>query len=324
MTNSISTVDAKLLHENRRLMYEQAEQYRKSFIDKATDLIDEKYLESRACPVCGEYESREVFKKSGGTYVVCDNCSMVFINPVFKDQELVKYYRFNNSNQAIAHSSEIDFYRRIYTSGLEMIAKYKSTGAILDIGCSSGLFLDIAASKYSSYGIELNEADVRIARSKGHHVWDQPIEIVAFGDNDKFDIITLWDVFEHIKDGKTYLQNLKVRLQEDGIVFLQIPNADALAARVMRDKCNMFDGLEHVNLYSIKTISTLAANAGFRVRGVVSVIDELKPVINYLGYEDPYNGTFQENESFDFLTKDLVLSKMLGYKLQLVLSIDKE
>jgi 2-polyprenyl-3-methyl-5-hydroxy-6-metoxy-1,4-benzoquinol methylase len=302
-------------------MYEQAEQYRKSFIDKATDLIDEKYLESRACPVCGTLENREVFKKSGGTYVLCGNCSMVFINPVFKDQELVKYYRHNNSNQAIAHSSEIDFYRRIYTSGLEMIAKYKSYGKILDIGCSSGLFLDIAASKYSPYGIELNEADVRIARSKGHHVWDQPIEIVAFGQNDKFDVITLWDVFEHIKDGKTYLQNLKVRLQENGVIFLQIPNAGALAARIMRDKCNMFDGLEHVNLYSLKTITLLATNAGYKVLGIVSVIDELKPVINYLEYEDPYNGSFRESDDIDFLTQELVLSKMLGYKLQIVLSV---
>ena len=321
MTNAISTVDAKQLHENRRSMYEQAEQYRKSFIDKATDLIDEKYLEKRACPVCGSCESREIFKKNGGTYVVCDNCSMVFINPVFRDRELVEYYKFNNSNQAMAHSSEIDFYRRIYTSGLEMIAKYKIAGKILDIGCSSGLFLDIAATNYSPYGIELNEADVRIARAKGHRIWDQPIEIVTFGDNDKFDVITLWDVFEHIKDGKTYLQNLKVKLREDGVIFLQIPNAGALAARIMRDKCNMFDGLEHVNLYSLKTITLLAASAGYKVQGLVSVIDELKPVINYLEYEDPYNGSFRESSDLDFLTQDLVLSKMLGYKLQVVLAV---
>lgn len=320
MTDTVSTEDAKLLHETRGIMYEQADQYRNSFINNASGLIDDKYLENRACPVCGANQSREIFKKSGGTYVVCEKCSMVFINPVFKDQELVKYYQFNNSNQALAHGSEVDFYRRIYTAGLELIAKYKSSGSLLDIGCSSGLFLDVAASKYSPHGIELNKTEVEIARSKGHIVWDQPIEKVSFENNDKFDVITLWDVFEHIKDGKTYLQGLKEKLRDDGVIFLQIPSADALAARVMRDRCNMFDGLEHVNLYSLRTITTLATNAGYKVQGVVSVIDELKPVINYLGYEDPYNGSFSQRSELDFLTPDLILSRMLGYKLQIVLS----
>ena len=156
-------------------MYSQAEQYRNSFIDKKTGLIDEKYLEKRVCPVCGASDSREGFKKSGGTYVCCNQCEMVFLNPVFKDNELVRYYQFNNSNQALAHDSESDFYRRIYTAGLGFITKYLAKGNLLDIGCSSGFFLDIAASKFSSYGIELNRAEVEIARSKGHHVWDRQI-----------------------------------------------------------------------------------------------------------------------------------------------------
>ena len=315
----MSTEDAKLLHESRRLMYEMAEQYRKSFIDKSTGLINDKYLEKRSCPVCDADQSHEVFKKTGGTYVVCGKCSMVFINPVFKDQELVKYYQMNNSNQAQAHNDHIDFYRRIYTSGLDLLARYKSDGSLLDIGCSSGLFLDIAATRYFSYGIELNKAEVEIARSKGHTVWNQPIEMISLDNDNKFDVITLWDVFEHIKDGKAYLQTLKSILREDGVIFLQIPNVGSLAARVMRDKCNMFDGLEHVNLYSLETIKMIALRAGYKVHDIVSVIDELKPVMNYLGYEDPYNGSFSDRNDLDFLTTDLVISKKLGYKLQIIL-----
>lgn len=320
MTNTESTKDAKQLHASRRTMYDQAAQYRNSFINKTSGLIDDKYLEYRACPVCGATKSREIFTKSGGTYVVCEKCSMVFLNPVFKDEELCKYYQFNNSNQALAHDSESDFYVRIYNAGLELISKYKSGGSLLDIGCSSGLFLDVASSKFSPYGIELNKAEVLVARSKGHLVWDQPIDMVSFERNDKFDVITLWDVFEHIKDGKTYLQNLKAKLRANGVIFLQIPSADALAARVMREKCNMFDGLEHVNIYSLRTITTLATKAGFKIQGVVSIIDELDPLVNYLRYEDPYNGSFSQGVELDFLTPDLILSRMLGYKLQVVLS----
>lgn len=320
MTKTVSTEDAKLLHESRKKMYDQAEQYRNSFIDKKSGLIDQKYLEHRSCPVCGATDSREIFKKSGGTYVACNKCEMIFLNPVFKDDELVRYYQLNNSNQALAHNSETEFYRRIYTSGLDLICKYKSSGKLLDIGCSSGFFLDIAANKFSPHGIELNKAEVAIARAKGHPVWDQPIDMVDFEGNDKFDVISLWDVFEHIKDGKSYLQKLKGKLKSDGVIFLQIPSADSLAARIMRDKCNMFDGLEHVNLYSLRTITELAINAGYKVQGIESVIDELKPVQNYLRYEEPYNGSFSHSSALDFLTPDLILSRMLGYKLQVVLT----
>jgi 2-polyprenyl-3-methyl-5-hydroxy-6-metoxy-1,4-benzoquinol methylase len=320
MTKTVSTEDAKLLHDSRKKMYDQAEQYRNSFLDKKSGLINQKYLENRSCPVCEATDSKEIFKKGGGTYVICNKCEMIFLNPVFKDDELVRYYQSNNTNQALAHNSEIEFYRRIYTSGLDLICKYKSSGNLLDIGCSSGFFLDISAEKFNPYGIELNKSEVEIARAKGHIVWDKPLDMVAFEGEDKFDVITLWDVFEHIKDGRTYLQNLKSKIRSGGVVFLQIPSADSLAARIMRDKCNMFDGLEHVNLYSRQTIAKVAENAGYRILGMVSVIDELKPLLNYLSYEDPYYGQFRGAGDIDFLSQDLIISKMLGYKLQVLLS----
>lgn len=323
MSKILGSENAKSLHENRKKMYSQAEQYRNFFIDKITGLIDEKYLEKRVCPVCSASDSREIFKKNGGTYVCCNQCEMVFLNPVFKDDELVSYYQFNNSNQALAHDSESDFYRRIYTAGLEFITKYVAKGNLLDVGCSSGLFLDIAASKFSSCGIELNRAEVEIARSKGHHVWDQQIDQINLEGNERFDVITLWDVFEHIKDGKIYLDKLKEKIKDDGIIFMQIPSADSLAARIMREKCNMFDGLEHVNLYSPKTITQLALNSGYKILAIESAIDELKPVMNYLGYEDPYNGSFIERNDLDFLTPDLILSRMMGYKLQVIIQLEK-
>jgi AAA+ ATPase superfamily predicted ATPase len=268
-------------------------------------------------------KSREIFKKNGGTYVTCDQCDMVFLNPVFKDEELIRYYQFNNSNQALAHDSEVEFYRRIYSSGLDLVCKYIQNGILLDIGCSSGFFLDISADRFTTHGIELNKIEVEIASSKGHKVWDQPIDLINFECINKFDVITLWDVFEHIKDEKTYLCNLKDKIRKDSLIFLQIPSSASLAARIMQEKCNMFDGLEHVNLYSPKTITQLALNSGYKVLCIESIIDELKPIINYLGYEDPYSGSFNYRNDLDFLTPNLVLSSMLGYKLQVVLSLDK-
>ena len=320
MTEFKATEDARLLHDGRDSMYRESDKYRSSFINCKTGLLDKKYLCNRVCPTCGASENRELFVKNGGTYVACNSCDMVFLNPVFTDKALTLYYQNNNSCQAQAHISESDFYCRIYNAGLNQICRFIKTGNLLDIGCSGGFFLDIASDNYRTHGIELNFSEAAIARSKGHHIWEQSVDSLNFEDKDKFDVITLWDVFEHIKDGNCFLLNLKDKLRTGGVIFLQVPNVGSLAARVMKDKCNMFDGLEHVNLYNPKTISALAENAGYNVLYIESIIDELKPVLNYLRYEDPYKGSFGELIDFDFLTPNLISSRLLGYKLQVILA----
>ncbi|MBL8371783.1 MAG: class I SAM-dependent methyltransferase [Burkholderiaceae bacterium] len=316
--NRIDTENAAALHQQRQHMYDETDRYRKSFIDPATGQLRENLLELRVCPVCGSSSQHGLFSKNGGHYVRCDDCSMVYLNPVFTDSALTDYYRHNTGVQAMAHESEADFYRRIYSAGMDMVQRHVHGGNVLDIGCSSGLFLDVARERgWGTYGVELNEQEVGIAQRKGHQVWNGTIDEIP--ETAKFSLISLWDVFEHIKDGVAYLQNLSKRLDRGGMIFLQIPSADALAARIMRDQCNMFDGLEHVNLYGESTIQRASARAGFDLVAVDSVIDELKPLLNFLDYEHPYQGSFRSQLNLDFLTPQLIHERKLGYKLQVLL-----
>ncbi len=314
----IRQTDAKKLHEGRRQAYESVDAYRRSFIDPSTGLIAEKYTEYRACPVCEATSDRKIFVKNGGTYVKCGACGMFYLNPVFKDDELRKYYENNTSFQASAHVNESEFYRSIYSRGLCSIGKFAKTGSILDIGCSSGFFLDIAKENgWRTNGIELNRAEFLIASGKGHAVWNTSIEEMRF--DSKMNAIAMWDVLEHIKSGGRYLQFLKNLLDIDGVVFLQIPSAASLAARVLRERCNMFDGVEHVNLYSPGTISVLCEKAGYEILHFETVIDELQVLKKYLDYEDPYFGEHDGAGDLAFLTGDLIHEARLGYKMQIVI-----
>jgi 2-polyprenyl-3-methyl-5-hydroxy-6-metoxy-1,4-benzoquinol methylase len=317
--NSLDTLDAKRLHASRQRMYADTNAYRQSFIDPTTGHVRADLTEERPCPVCDGTDHFELFGKNGGRYVRCQACDMVFLNPVLKDAELAGYYQGNTASQAMAHVSEADFYRRIYGAGLDLMASHCTSGALLDIGCSSGLLLDMAMGRgFDTYGVELNKAELEIAKAKGHRVWGT--ELHAVPGSERFDAICLWDVFEHIKDGIGYLQQLAKRTRTpDSVVFMQIPSAASLAARVMREKCNVFDGIEHVNLYAPATITRTAERAGFEILAMESVIDELKPTMNYLRYDDPYKGTFSTPAELAFLNADLIHENKLGYKLQVVL-----
>jgi SAM-dependent methyltransferase len=311
----------KELHQNRSKMWDAAMENHNKYINQETGLFSSAYTEQRTCPVCDSNDYVIMFNKAGGTYVKCGVCTMVYLNPAFSDESLKTYYNNNHTEQSeVVELDEDSFYSKLYNLGLDSIIQAKpDVKSILDIGCSSGVFLDIANKKeLKTFGIELNRSEYLFAKNKGHHVYNDLLEDIEF--KNKFDAISMWDVFEHLKDGRFYLNLLKSILTDDGIVFLQIPSADALAAKILQEKCNMFDGLEHVNLYGVATIKTLAESCGFEVCGFRSVIAEIGVINNYLNYDDPYLGNTKNREFIpDLLSETQIHERCLGYKLQVVL-----
>ena len=72
---------------------------------------------------------------------------MVYLNPVFKNKSLILHYKNLCDLQSAIIKNENRFYIKIYTKGLNAIEKYKKRGSLLDVGCSSGYFLDLAKKK---------------------------------------------------------------------------------------------------------------------------------------------------------------------------------
>ncbi len=311
----------KELHEKRMKMWNESMKNHAKYIDSKTGIFLEEYTEDRVCPVCQNHNELEVFYKEGGRYVKCKDCRMVYINPVFKDSAIKSYYESNHTEQAdVVESDTDDFYVNIYNGGLDDLSKLVSkVSKLLDIGCSSGTFLDLSKKRdIATYGIELNHAEYEYAKSKGHDVYNELLENIKF--DEKFDAITMWDVFEHIKDGEFYLNLMQSLLSDNGVIFLQIPSADSLAAKILREHCNMYDGLEHVNLYGVETIKKLAQKCDLEVISIKTVISEIGVINNYLNYENPYLGNTNNRKFIPNLIDERQIHETLqGYKLQVIL-----
>ncbi len=307
--------DLKEKHEKRMKLWDASISSHQKWIDENTGVFADEYVEERACPVCNSVDSAFMFNKEGGTYKKCKKCSMVYVSPVFKDKYLNEYYASNHTVQSETVQSDWDFYNSIYAKGLDMAAPYYKSGSILDIGCSAGLFLDLAKTYgFNTFGVELNKAESEIAKKK-HKLFE--CEILDIDKEEMFDLVTMWDVFEHIKDGERMLNDIALKLERGGAVFLQIPSSGSLAARVLQSKCNMFDGLEHVNLYNKQTIYKMAEKCGYEVIGFDTVISEASVVANFMNYEDPYVGTF--NSDFLPFKEDYIFQNDLGYKIQVLM-----
>ena len=315
----------KELHEKRMKMWEESIENHKKYIDSHTGLFLDKFTIIRTCPVCGSKNYTSIFSKEGGTYVKCQDCTMVYLNPVFTDEAIIDYYQTNHTEQSEVVESDTDnFYTNIYNGGIHTIKQNNpNLSNILDVGCSSGTFLDLAKQQnLTTYGVELNKAEFEFVKKKGHIVFNELLEKITF--DTKFDAITMWDVFEHIIDGEFYLHTMKNLLDENGVIFLQIPSSDALAAKILQEHCNMYDGLEHVNLYGVETIKKLANKCDLEVLSIKTVISEIGVINNFLNYENPYLGNTTNKEFVPNLIDEKTLHDTLqGYKLQVTLGNKK-
>lgn len=305
----------KETHLNRLKMWDASMANHVRYMDSVGQVFDAKFTELRNCPICGSADADFLLYKAGGHYVKCLGCSLVFTNPVFKDDDLKTYYESNHNIQSVVVEEDSAFYNTLYNTGLDVIKQHTTGLRVLDIGCSSGQFLRCASNRgYDVAGIEINEIEAEQARSSCFNVVNDVNELYG-----NFDAITMWDVLEHIKDGKTFIKSVLNRLNDGGVIFIQTPNVYSLAARIMQGKCNMFDGLEHVNLYGEQSISSLAKLVGMEIKHISTVIAEIPVINNYLDYEDPYTGGFANDKLVLGMNKNEILERKLGYKLQVLL-----
>jgi len=310
--------NAKDLHDGRKFSYEKVAEYHKKYIDSETGLVKKGLITSRTCPACGENDFNQMFIKSGGTYVKCNKCLMVYLNPLLKQDVLNEYYTNLNTGQYQVTEKEKDFYYEIYSIGLNKIEKFSAGGKLLDIGCSSGYFLDVSKERnWETYGIELGVEEADMAKAKGHILFDKLIHELET--DVKFDAISMWDVFEHIPDSVVTLNSIAKFLNPQGVFFMQIPNSGSLATRIMHQDSRMFDGIEHVNLYNPRTVHHIADRCGFVVLSLDTVISEISVTNNYMNYNHPYFGTDSISFLGDIINESKIHELLMGYKMQVVL-----
>ena len=282
-----------------------------------------KLSEERNCPVCNSNKRVHILDKSASAYYKCEDCSMVYLNPIMNKECTIEYYTNLNTGQGDIVSGESSFYTEIYSLGLDSIEKHsKKIGKILDIGCSTGFFLDLSKQRgWETTGIELGIQEATVAKNKGHKIITDVVEKLDL--NEKFDAIVMWDVLEHIPNGIEQLELISRHLNQGGILFFQIPNSDSMASKILRYSCRMFDGIEHTNLYNPKSIEKLISSSNFSLINIQSVISEISVINNFLDYLNPYFGQSQyTNKVLNFIDEKTIHDNKIGYKLQVTLSKD--
>jgi len=250
-------------------------EFRDFYIDKKTNLVEEKYLCDYLCSVCHSKRYEKLFFKHGLNFVSCKDCGFQYINPYLKPEESKAYYGkssvysdFFNKIVIKTRGKRIDVF---WKDRINIVSKYYSGGKILDVGCGSGEFLEcLMNSGYIDIlGIEPTSVAAEIASKvvagRGSIINDV-FENVELSCN-SFGIITFWEVLSHLTSPDKALEKVFSCLDEKGFLFVSSPNIDGFEYKML--------GEHHYDLkfdipkyFNIETMTRLLKRIGFKIVGI--------------------------------------------------------
>jgi SAM-dependent methyltransferase len=151
----------------------------------------------------------------------CEACGFRFFDPALAGNET--FYR------ELEHQGYFSPTRPEFERTLRFAAK-RDILCVLDVGCGSGDFLDLARrAGYKTSGLELNRAAAEKARLRGHCIYERLLhELDPSEINGGFDLITMFQVLEHVRDPVALVKDAKAHLNRRGFISLAVPSEHGL------------------------------------------------------------------------------------------------
>lgn len=223
------------------------------------------------CPLRGD-RARVVHRSPRRTYFSCAPSGLRYMQRY--TPQSISYDKAYFEKEYVAQ------YGRTYLEDFEHIARMGerrlatisrvTSGTLLDLGCAYGPFLAAASrAGFQPHGVDISEDAVRYVRSKLGHpavVSDLlELDVVSGFGRERFDVVTLWYVIEHIVKLEALLEKLALLVRPGGVLALSTPNADGVSARRAPHDFYANSPEDHVTLWTPRSARRVLERFGFDV-----------------------------------------------------------
>jgi 2-polyprenyl-3-methyl-5-hydroxy-6-metoxy-1,4-benzoquinol methylase len=204
---------------------------------------------------------------SFGRVIRCQTCRFAFCQRRPSEDELASLYR---EMDVRVYEAETRGRKRTAEVEVAIVERHATVGRILDVGCASGAFLCAARDHgWETVGVEPSPilAD-RATAALGNRGRIMPCTLQEAGlPLASFDVVTLWDVLEHVPDPCGFLSACATLVREGGHVFANVPNLDSWPARLMGDRWPLLLP-EHLNYFNPPSLRRCGDRAGLALVGI--------------------------------------------------------
>lgn len=237
------------------------------------------------CPVCGSRCTEDYLdinltsfffpvpddvikkiKKEPFKLIICQNCSHIFQTEIKKDLiDLIynEFYMYYNLDTSIEFQ---DVYRERTIEFMKVVLSQKKDQKFLDIGCGEGTYFSFFETiGYKCFGIEPS-GKAKIAKERNPHAnisdeYFETSETNIF--NTEFDIILMNWALEHIVEIESFFKKLKRYVKIGTKLIIQVPDIQYY----IDNNLALFYVHEHINYFTIETLSLLLERKGFQIVG---------------------------------------------------------
>jgi len=240
------------------------------------------------CPLCRgtnqdqAYVARDFHYGIPGLYPIvrCAGCSLLFLNPMYSDEELAAlyphdYYAYQDNFEGESWKNIVKTILRCQIGTLD--PKFSAPGRMLDLGCGSGWFLRRMRDRgWETHGVEISAEAAELGRKKcGLDIFAGTLVQAAFP-SAHFDYIRSNHSFEHISRPGETLEEIYRILKPEGKLLIGVPNEASINSRVFGRYWWYRGAPVHPFTYSVRTLSKLLNNYQF-------VIDRVAYTSDYSG-----------------------------------------
>jgi 2-polyprenyl-3-methyl-5-hydroxy-6-metoxy-1,4-benzoquinol methylase len=219
------------------------------------------------------------------TIVKCRYCGLVYTNPRLTEHNAT--YLLDASVDPASIESHARAKKPVFDSALDEIesllkpALEPQQSKLLDIGCGSGHFLHAVRERgFDVAGVEPAEASANYAIEKfAVPVYQQDVYEMDIPP-ESYDVVTAWDVIEHVQDPKRFLQCVSRWLKPDGILALRFPSAawqkikGVILHQILHSNWPSFGATMHLYFFSEATITKMAQLAEIEIIRTKTTLSE--------------------------------------------------
>jgi SAM-dependent methyltransferase len=222
------------------------------------------------CIACGAEEGVR-FRAGGVAIRRCSDCGLAWRTDFPEAAELAALYGDDYFErwgiESPQHLDQVRAMKRAsYRAFFRDICANRGNGRLLDVGCALGFLLGVARDLgFDVRGLDLNEAAIAEARREfGDRVHAGPLDERAFP-GERFDVVSLIDVLEHVPDPAALLAAIAARLAPGGIAAAVLPDTGSWVHRLLGRRWPHYNA-EHLYYWSAPSLTRFLENQGWRLR----------------------------------------------------------
>lgn len=284
----------------------------------------------QVCPVCDSSDVQlfmtGIFDSDSTKVIECDRCGTQFLDPMMTDREEAAYYEGYYRKQKVRHFKTMDLeslqqrtydhcqqYRSVY---LDLVADCKN---LLEVGSGSGGFLRFVGEHRPDIKLVAFERDSENVEFMDH-CFDGKVMLLNSLEQvagEKFDCIGAFGVFEHVKNSREFLGNLRNFLSGDGKLALSVPNKmHPLVYAYKLEEFKKFTYMkQHYFTFTEEAFDLLAKQTGLSVKKFNYLqVWGLDNHLSWLSHKKPRDFSditgLLSKETLDSYNEDMIRKKM--------------